>query len=59
MVFDTFFALLTQQDQLRCFENVAARLTDDGVFLVEAFRDRWAGWNREPFTAASGSHIPV
>jgi hypothetical protein len=21
--------------------------------------DRWAGWNREPFTAASGRHISV
>jgi hypothetical protein len=21
--------------------------------------DRWAGWNREPFTATSGRHISV
>jgi hypothetical protein len=22
-------------------------------------KDRWAGWNREPFTATSGSHLSV
>jgi SAM-dependent methyltransferase len=37
LVFNTLFALLTQDDQLRCFENVAAHLIDDGVFVVEAF----------------------
>ena len=34
---NTFFALLTQDDQVRCFENVARRLSADGVFLIEAF----------------------
>ena len=37
VVFNTFFALLTQDDQVRCFANVAAHLTEDGVFVVEAF----------------------
>lgn len=37
IVFNTLFNLLTQDDQVRCFENVAANLTDDGVFVVEAF----------------------
>ncbi len=134
VVFNTFFALLTQEDQVRCFHNVAAHLTEDGVFLVEAFvfdpsyfsggqsvrttevdadsvglvasihdpvqqrihsmillldetgtrrlpvqlryaspseldlmarlaglrlRERWGGWDRETFTAASGRHISV
>lgn len=36
LVFNTFFNLLTQDDQVRCFENVARHLEDDGVFLVEA-----------------------
>ena len=36
VVFNTFFNLLTQDDQVRCFENVAAHLTDDGVFVIEA-----------------------
>ena len=36
VVFNTFFNLLTQDDQVRCFENVAAHLTEDGVFVIEA-----------------------
>lgn len=36
VVYNTLFNLLTQDDQVRCFENVARHLTDDGVFLVEA-----------------------
>ena len=135
IVFNTLFNLLTQDDQVRCFENVAAHLAEDGVFVVEAFvptylnrlrdeqyvdaeainvnevrldvgrhdpvrqlldeshvvlsrdgvrlfpivtryawpseldlmariaglrlRDRWAGWNREPFTATSSRHVSV
>jgi SAM-dependent methyltransferase len=37
VVWNTLFNLLTQDDQVRCFENVAAHLTDDGSFVVEAF----------------------
>jgi len=37
VVWNTLFNLLTQEDQVRCFENVAAHLTDDGVFLIEAY----------------------
>ena len=37
VVYNTLFNLLTQDEQVRCFENVAAHLTDDGVFVVEAF----------------------
>ncbi|GAC1522154.1 MAG: class I SAM-dependent methyltransferase [Chloroflexota bacterium] len=135
VVFNTLFNLLTQDDQVRCFENVAAHLTDDGSFVVEAFvptfltrlrddqyvdaegigvdtvqldvgrhdpvaqrleeshvvlsgdgvrlypivtryawpseldlmariaglrlTDRWGGWSREPFTAASRNHVSV
>jgi SAM-dependent methyltransferase len=36
VVWNTLFNLLTQEDQVRCFENVAAHLTDDGSFVVEA-----------------------
>jgi SAM-dependent methyltransferase len=36
VVWNTFFNLLTQDDQVRCFENVAAHLTDDGAFVIEA-----------------------
>jgi SAM-dependent methyltransferase len=37
VVFNTLFNLGTQEDQVHCFENVAAHLTDDGSFVVEAF----------------------
>jgi SAM-dependent methyltransferase len=135
VVFNTLFNLLTQDEQVSCFENVATHLTGDGTFVVEAFvpsfltrlrddqyvdaesvgvdevwfdvgrhdpvtqrldethvrltdgdvrlfpivtryawpaeldlmariaglrlRDRWAGWNREPFEPASRRHVSV
>ena len=37
VVFNTLFNLLTQDAQVRCFENVAAHLVDDGSFVIEAF----------------------
>ena len=37
LVFNTLFALLSQEDQVRCFANVGAHLTDEGVFVIEAF----------------------
>ena len=37
VVFNTFFGLTTQEDQVRCFENVASHLDESGAFLVEAF----------------------
>ena len=135
LVFNTLFNLLTQDDQVRCFENVAGHLERGGAFLVEALtpgylyrlrdnqyvdaeeirvaevtldigrhdavtqqleethlvvspngirlypivcryawpseldlmariaglrlRERWGGWSREPFTAASRLHVSV
>jgi len=37
IVFNTLFALLTQEEQVQCFQNVARRLTPDGVFVTETF----------------------
>lgn len=37
LVFNTLFNLLTQDDQVRCFENVAAHLSEDASFVIEAF----------------------
>lgn len=37
VLFNTFFALQSQEEQLRCFRNVANRLTQGGVFVLEAF----------------------
>ena len=135
VVWNTIFNLLTQEDQVRCFENVARHLTGDGCFVVETYvptflyrlrndqyvdaeaiqvdevrldllrhdmvqqrieeshvtlsaagvhlnpivqryawpaeldlmariaglrlQQRWGGWNREPFTAASSAHVSV
>lgn len=134
VVFNTFFALLTQDDQVQCFANVARHLEPEGAFVIEAFvpdlgrfdrrqtvrvigidndrvrmevsmldfqhqrinsrhvmispngiqvypvqiryawpseldlmarlagltlKNRWSGWNREPFTSDSGRHISV
>jgi SAM-dependent methyltransferase len=46
VAFNTLFALLTQEDQLRCFENAAARLADDGVFVIEVFFPDLARFDR-------------
>lgn len=35
IVFNSFFNLLTQDDQVRCFENVATHLDEGGSFVVE------------------------
>ena len=35
LVYNTIFNLLTQDDQVACFQNAARHLTDDGAFLVE------------------------
>jgi SAM-dependent methyltransferase len=134
VAFNTFFGLLTQEDQLRCFRNAAAHLAPGGVFVIEAFvpdlarfdrgqrvssswveeeavtleasvhdaanqrvdttlvflsdgsvelyplkiryawpseldlmatlaglrlLDRWGGWEKEPFSSESGSHVSV
>jgi hypothetical protein len=41
LVANTLGNLLTQDNQVRCFENVAAHLTDDGVFVVEHYMTAW------------------
>ena len=134
LVYNTIGNLLTQDDQVRCFENAARHLDEDGVFVLEVLvpsassrpgrqyvdaervgvdhvvldvcrydpvsqvldenhvyisadgfylspirvrlaappeldlmariagmrlRDRWGGWNGEPFTASSKRHVSV
>jgi hypothetical protein len=36
VVWNTLFNLLTQAEQVRCFQNVAAHLTANGAFVIEA-----------------------
>src|SRR5947209_19771427 len=37
VAFNTLFALESQDAQVRCFENVTRRLTNDGVFCIDTF----------------------
>jgi SAM-dependent methyltransferase len=37
LVFNTLFALTTQEEQISCFANVAAHLAPGGVFVIECF----------------------
>ena len=47
VVFNTFFALLSQGEQVRCFENVARRLRDGGsAFVIEVFVPDMTRWDR-------------
>ena len=48
--FNTFFALQSQDDQVRCFANAAARLADGGLFVVEAFFPDLARFDRDQRT---------
>lgn len=44
LVFNTLFNLQSQEAQLRCFANVARRLSPGGTFLVEAFVPDFSGF---------------
>ena len=46
VVFNTFFGLLTQDAQVRCFHSVARHLEPDGVFVMEAFVPDVTRFNR-------------
>ena len=37
VVFNTFFALGSQEEQVRCFQGVARHLADGGAFVIQAF----------------------
>ncbi len=37
LIFNTLFNLMSQEAQVRCFQNTAARLAPGGAFLIEAF----------------------
>jgi SAM-dependent methyltransferase len=50
LAFNTIFALHTQEDQLRCFREVARHLTAEGVFVVEAFVPDMTRWQNNQAT---------
>ena len=41
IVFNSLFNLLTQHEQVRCFQNVAAHLTEGGAFVIEGGCTLW------------------
>jgi SAM-dependent methyltransferase len=53
LVFNTLFALDSQEDQLRCFRNAAARLADGGAFVIEAFVPDMKRYNDHQRVAAT------
>jgi hypothetical protein len=58
--FNTFFALLTQEDQVRCFRSAAAHLTPDGAFAFEVFvpdLSRFDRGQRTDVTRVSGDRV--
>ncbi|HUT58470.1 MAG TPA: class I SAM-dependent methyltransferase [Planctomycetota bacterium] len=58
LIFNTLFNLLTQDDQVRCFENVAKHLTDDGVFVVEAgLPSEFMGLPGDQYVRAEGVEV--
>jgi SAM-dependent methyltransferase len=46
VVFNTFFALLTQEAQVKCFQACAQHLRDSGVFVLENFVPDLARFDR-------------
>jgi Methyltransferase domain len=52
VAFNTFFGLTTQDEQVRCFANVAAHLADDGLFVLEGFVPDVARYDRNQRVAA-------
>ena len=49
LVYNTISNLLTQDDQVRCFENAARHLAPGGVFVVECGLPSWAARERNQF----------
>jgi SAM-dependent methyltransferase len=52
LVYNTIGNLLTQEDQVRCFENAARHLSDDGVFVLECAVPTAPAWPGHQHIAA-------
>ena len=57
VAFNTFFALPSQDDQIRCFENVAAHLDPGGRFVIEAFVPDLARFDRHQRVQANSVSV--
>ena len=53
IAFNTLFGLLSQDDQVTCFCNVAVHLAEDGLFAIEAFVPDVARFDRGQRTQAT------
>lgn len=53
VAFSTFFSLLSQEEQVRCFRNVALHLSDDGLLVIEAFIPDVSRFDRQQRVSAS------
>jgi len=61
-VFNTFFALLTQEEQVRCFHNVAAHLAKGGKFVIDAFvpdMNRFTGGQEVRAHSVTTEHVSI
>lgn len=62
VAFNTFFALLTQEEQVRCFHNVAAHLKEGGTFVLETFvpdMKRFTGGQEVRAHAVTTEHVSI
>jgi SAM-dependent methyltransferase len=57
IVFNSFFNVLKQDDQVRCFENVARHLNDDGMFLIEAYIPTSLGLDGDQYVHAEAIEV--
>lgn len=57
IVFNTLFALGSQDEQITCFENVARRLSDDGLFLIECFVPDLTRFDRNQRVSVGGMKV--
>jgi SAM-dependent methyltransferase len=62
LVYNTIGNLLTQGDQVRCFENAARHLSDDGVFVLECrvpVAPTWPGHQRIEADHIDTGHVAL
>lgn len=57
LVFNTLFALLDREEQIRCFANVAAHLEPGGRFVIEAFVPDLARFDRGQRISTQGIRL--
>ncbi len=59
LVFNTLFALTSQEEQVRCFANVATHLDPEGTFVVECFVPDLARFDRHQRVQATRVRVDM